>query len=112
MIQKELYLLLLNVLFGEIATQDMRRFTMDLLPDRRFRCVNVSCSVFATMIKRNVRMCQVTCLSYGFCKAASFYQSNLTCQLFNNIPDQRANMVIDADTYSMTVIGGTRLPSG
>ncbi|UJR18397.1 hypothetical protein I4U23_005301 [Adineta vaga] len=52
---------------------------MSLFSNKQFQCGNTSCSTFVTTTERNVRRCQIPCLSNGLCEGASFHQSTSIC---------------------------------
>ncbi|CAF4020157.1 unnamed protein product [Adineta steineri] len=75
------------------------------------QCGNTSCSSLATTTERNVRRCQMTCLSTRLCEGASFHQSSSNCQLFSYLPNSDVNMLTNSDIYSMKVKSESRQPS-
>ncbi len=44
-------------------------------------------------------MCQISYLDQLECEAASFQQSESSCQLFINIPDPNSNLPADMENY-------------
>ncbi|CAF0916040.1 unnamed protein product [Adineta ricciae] len=92
--------------------ENMRSMKMFVSMNSKFQCANTTCLPFIIIIPPNVLGCQVACLMRSQCKAATFYRSIMICQLFNDIIDLNGNMLIDTDATSMSVISGTRFPSG
>ena len=85
---------------------------MSVMAGWKFGCIDNTCPPFSTVGASNVRRCQMACLAQDQCRTASFQQSTATCQLFSNSPDQRGNLITDADTTTMMALPETRMPTG
>ena len=105
-------LLLLFALIQQSVTQDIKSFTMSIMTGWQFDCVNTTCIPFVTITTSSIHTCRISCLGQIHCQAASFDQSTSSCKLFTNIPDPNSNLLIDAETVTMIVKSGTRMPPG
>lgn len=112
MYRKHVYLLSLLVLMGQPLAQRMRSIEMSLFSGKQFQCGSTNCSSLITTTERNVRRCQMACLSARLCDAASFHQSTSACQLFSHLPNLSGDMLADPDAYSMRVHSDSRLSRG
>ena len=109
---KKMSLLLLFALIGQSVTQDISSFVISVTTGWQFDCVNTTCIPFVTITASSIRACQISCLRQPQCQAASFDRSTSSCKLFTNIPDPNSNLLIDAETVTMIVKSGTRMPPG
>ena len=113
MTSKKICFWLIFMIITQAAEENTRSMIMSLLTNSKFQCANATCSPFISIIATNILNCRIACLAQNQCKAATFYRSTANCELFdNNISYQNGNMLTDADTTSMSVITGTRFPSG
>ncbi len=96
----------------QLVAQDMRSIGMSKMVGWQYQCSTTSCLPFNTIIVPNIRRCQMACLAQSICQAASFNQLNSNCQLFNNIPNQNGNMLVDTNMVTMIAMPGTRIPPG
>ncbi|CAF1590841.1 unnamed protein product [Adineta ricciae] len=112
MSQRGMYLILLCLLIEQLVAQDMRSLKMFVFNGLEFQCVNTTCIPYANRTTEGVLKCRITCLSLLQCKAASFYQSALVCQLFTDTSIQNANMLGNSNVISLIVQSGTRIPPG
>ncbi|UJR24214.1 hypothetical protein I4U23_027181 [Adineta vaga] len=83
---------------------------MSIMNGWEFQCANSTCLPFITTTAPNLLRCQIHCLGQPQCKAITFQQANLKCQLFINIVDQNSNLQANVETTTMIVISGTRMP--
>jgi hypothetical protein len=105
-------LLFLFIFIAQSVAQDKRSFSMSIMTCWQFQCATTTCLPFVTAIVSNVRVCQMACLAQVQCQAASFQQSNSTCELFTDIRNQNENMSADVEAVTMIVNSGTRMPPG
>ncbi|CAF0780894.1 unnamed protein product [Adineta ricciae] len=84
---------------------------MSIMAGWQFQCAATTCLPFSTDIASNIVQCQSNCLAHVQCKAASFHQSNSSCQLFDSMPNQNNSLVLTIGTVAMMVVSGTRIPS-
>lgn len=99
-------------LFEQSGTYDIRSFTMSIMTGWKFQCASITCLPFITIHVLNARSCQTSCLAQVQCQAASFEKSISSCELFANVWNQNNNVSADADTITMIVEAGTRMPLG
>ena len=104
--------LVLVVVLEQSITQNTRSFTMLIRNDRQFPCVTTTCLPDATIIVSHIHDCRIKCLARTHCEAASFYQSNLTCQLFDNISSSNMTLEAATGTVTMIVVSSTRILAG
>ncbi|CAF1228797.1 unnamed protein product [Adineta ricciae] len=88
----------------------MRSLKMFVFNGLEFQCVNTTCISYVNQTTEDVLKCRITCLSLLQCKAASFYQSTLVCQLFTDTSIQNANMLVNSNVISLIVQSETRIP--
>ncbi|CAF0762109.1 unnamed protein product [Adineta steineri] len=105
-------LCLLFMIITQSLGEDIRSMEISLMIDSKFQCANTTCLPFVNVISTDIRNCQFACLGQSQCTAATFHQSTSDCELFDNMVNQNGNVLIDADTISMSVISQTRFPSG
>ncbi|CAF1663634.1 unnamed protein product, partial [Adineta ricciae] len=84
---------------------------MSIMYGWKFQCATTTCLPYSTDIASNILQCQTNCLAHVQCKAASFHQSNFTCQLFDSIPNQNNTLELTIGSVAMMVVSGTRIPS-
>ncbi|CAF1494175.1 unnamed protein product [Adineta ricciae] len=104
-------ILILFLLIQQSAAQDMRSFSIYIIANSQFQCVNTTCSPFNISTTESALKCRMKCLHQIQCQAASFQQSLSTCQLFANILDQYTSTFAQLNTIAMIVKPGTRIPS-
>ena len=104
-------LLLVSILIQSVA-QNTRSVFMSIMYGWQFQCATTTCLPYSTDIVSNIFRCQTNCLAHVQCKAASFHQSNSSCQLFDSMPNQNNSLELTIGTISMMVVSGTRIPSG
>ena len=78
----------------------------------KFYCAQSTCTPFANTTARDIFQCEVACLFVVQCKALTFHQSTLNCEIFGNVTNQTGNMLADSDVTTMVMIDGTRFPDG
>ncbi|CAF1641331.1 unnamed protein product [Adineta ricciae] len=101
---------ILSVIITQLVGEDMRSVRMFAMRGRKFQCATTTCSPFASaVISTNIK-CQMTCLAQVYCTAASFHQSNSSCELFTDMSNEIGNMLTDVDIITTIVIAGTRSP--
>ncbi|CAF1669271.1 unnamed protein product, partial [Adineta ricciae] len=77
---------------------------------RKFQCATTTCPPFVSaVISTNIK-CQMTCLAQVYCRAASFHESNSSCELFTDMSNEIGNMLTDVNIITTIVIAGTRSP--
>jgi hypothetical protein len=109
---KRILPLFLFVFLGKSVAQNVRSFTMSVMTGWQFECVNTTCLPFATITASSVRACQIPCLAQIQCQALTFHSSTSSCQLLIKISNQNGIMLAQAETITMIVIAGTRIPFG
>lgn len=112
MLAKRIHLAIVILLISQTFAQDTQWFTMTKMAGWQFNCVNTTCAPFYAVTPSTMGSCQRACLSQIQCKALGFRATSRTCTLLNDIPYPAKNMSYDADTTTMIVIAGTRMPSG
>ena len=112
MIWIKIFALFSMLIFELVVTQNINSVLMTSMDGRQFQCATTTCLPYATVTTPSILQCQTACLQQTQCIAISFRQSISQCQLFTNDIDQNSNLEIDADTVTMMIIPGTRLPSG
>jgi hypothetical protein len=112
MVRIRISLLFLFILIAQLVAQDMRSTVMSIMTGWQFACATTTCLPFVTATVSSVRRCQMACLAQAECQAASFQQSNSTCELFTGIINQDGNMTPDVETVTMIVNYETRMPPG
>ncbi|CAF3364986.1 unnamed protein product [Rotaria sp. Silwood2] len=85
---------------------------MSSMADVEFRCPNVNCHPLATISTSKLFYCQIACLAQERCRTVNFRQSNNTCELFAEMPDDNSTMPANIGTILMAIIDGTRIPFG
>ncbi|UJR19988.1 hypothetical protein I4U23_023122 [Adineta vaga] len=90
----------------------MQSLLMTLIVGQKFQCAQTTCFPFLSLTTANIRNCQIKCLVYTQCKAVTFHESTLNCELFINISDQIGNMLSDTDVITTITIDETRYLDG
>ncbi|UJR18131.1 hypothetical protein I4U23_005031 [Adineta vaga] len=106
-----LSLLILVPILAQSVAQNTKSFAMSIMNGWQFQCATTTCLPYATATTSNIFQCQTSCLGHIQCKAASFHQSNSSCQLFDNMPNQNNSLESTIGTITMMVISGTRTPA-
>ena len=112
MIWTRILVLVLMVILKQSIAHDIRSFTLSIMNEWQFQCATTTCSPYSTIIVSHIRRCQMDCLAQTQCEAASFHQSNLTCQLFENMSNSNITLETATDIITMIVVSGTRTSSG
>ncbi|CAF0882850.1 unnamed protein product [Adineta ricciae] len=89
---------------------DIRSIQMLIANDKIFQCAQSTCLPFYNFVTSDIRRCQINCLNQDECVAATFYQSNLQCQLFNTSIKQNTNMSFEMNAVTMITVFRTRYP--
>ncbi|CAF1517651.1 unnamed protein product [Adineta ricciae] len=76
----------------------------------KLHCATITCLPYATFTASSILQCQTSCLRQTQCEAISFHHSTSYCQLFNSDINQNSSLEATADTVTMMVIPGTRIP--
>lgn len=104
MISRSIFLLFLLAFLQHRAAYDIRSVRLTLMNGWRLQCTATTCLSYRTLTALNVRQYQMSCLNEVQCKAASFQQTNSSCQLFGSGVNSNNNLVIHAGIITMLII--------
>lgn len=103
-------------IFQQLIAMHTRSFTMYIMNQQKFQCVDTTCSFYSTIMVWNVHECSKNCVAQLQCTAATFHRSNSTCdrnscfhqynstcRLFDKSTLSSSNLTRDKNTVALII---------